>query len=150
EGVTYCNAAQSDDWPESSPLPTFSDRFQQPLDKFLTTEIHERYTKATQGFDGVEWLAEEWLPRKGHPADDRMYQEIAVGILPKIHSAYIAIIVNYLAEVQQLMPAYAEASGQKKPEPRVSMIFSDSTFYGGQFAAQIANINSTIAGIFRD
>ncbi|PPS74382.1 hypothetical protein BV882_12080 [Streptomyces sp. 46] len=43
-----------------------------------------------------------------------MYREIAVGIHPRIYAAYIAIAVNYLAEVLELMPKYAEDSGQGK------------------------------------
>jgi hypothetical protein len=61
--------------------------------------------------------------------------------------AYLALGLAYLKEVQERMSDYAEASGQESPEPRVSMTFSGGTFYGGQFAAQIANIDSTIAGV---
>lgn len=61
--------------------------------------------------------------------------------------AYLALGLAYLEEVQQRMPDYAEASGQAVPEPRISLSFSGGTFYGGQFAAQIANIDSTIAGV---
>ncbi|WP_162002128.1 hypothetical protein [Streptomyces violaceusniger] len=58
--------------------------------------------------------------------------------------AYLSLSLGYLKEVQERMPDYAEASGQ---EPRVSMNISGNTIYGGQFAAQIANIDSTIAGV---
>ncbi|MGW6600335.1 hypothetical protein [Streptomyces sp. NPDC055036] len=58
--------------------------------------------------------------------------------------AYLSLGLGYLKEVQERMPDYAEASGQ---EPRVSMNISGNTIYGGQFAAQIANIDSTIAGV---
>jgi hypothetical protein len=45
------------------------------------------------------------------------------------------------------MPDYTEASGQDIPEAKVSMSISGGTFIGGQFAGQIANVDSTIAGI---
>ncbi|MFD7779019.1 hypothetical protein [Streptomyces sp. NPDC059753] len=61
-----------------------------------------------------------------------------------ISRAYVSLGVGYLREVLERMPDYAEASGQ---EPRISMTISGNTIYGGQFAAQIANINSTIAGV---
>ncbi|MFD8219439.1 hypothetical protein ACFV2U_38550 [Streptomyces sp. NPDC059697] len=61
-----------------------------------------------------------------------------------LRRAYLALGLAYLEEVQERMPDYAEASGQ---EPRVSMNISGNTIYGGQFAAQVANIDSTIAGV---
>lgn len=61
-----------------------------------------------------------------------------------VSRAYLSLGLHYLKEVQERMPDYAEASGQ---EPRVSMNISGNTIYGGQFAAQIANIDSTIAGV---
>lgn len=61
--------------------------------------------------------------------------------------AYLALGLAYLEEVQERMSDYAEASGQMAPEPKVSMTFSGGTFYGGQFAAQIKNIDTTIAGV---
>lgn len=64
--------------------------------------------------------------------------------------AYLALALAYLEEVQERMPDYAEASGQAVPEPAVSLTFSGGTFYGGQFAAQITNIDSVIAGALRD
>jgi hypothetical protein len=61
--------------------------------------------------------------------------------------AYLALGLAYMEEVQERMSDYAEASGQMPPEPKVSMTFSGGTFYGGQFAAQIENIDTTIAGV---
>jgi hypothetical protein len=61
--------------------------------------------------------------------------------------AYLALGMAYLEEVQVRMPDYAETSGQAAPESRVSMTIKGGTFYGGQFAVQIANIDSTIAGV---
>ena len=63
--------------------------------------------------------------------------------------AYLSLGITYLEEVQERMSDYAEASGQAESKPGVSMNFSGGTFYGGQFAAQIANIDSTIAGVVR-
>jgi hypothetical protein len=64
--------------------------------------------------------------------------------------AYLVLALAYLEEVQERMPDYAQASGQAAPEPAVSLTFSGGTFYGGQFAAQITNIDSVIAGALRD
>jgi hypothetical protein len=61
--------------------------------------------------------------------------------------AYVALAVAYLREVHARMPEYAEASGQAMQEPRVSLTFSGGSFYGGQFAAHIANANSTVTGL---
>ena len=62
--------------------------------------------------------------------------------------AYLAFGLNYLEEVRERMPDYAEAAGQAVPSASVSI--SGGTFYGGQFAGQIANVDSTIAGIVRN
>lgn len=61
--------------------------------------------------------------------------------------AYLTLGLIYLEEVQERVSDYAEASGQAMSEPRVSMTFRGSTFHGAQFAAQIANIDSTISGV---
>lgn len=66
-----------------------------------------------------------------------------------LRRAYLTLGLAYLEEVRERMADYAEASGQVAPEPRVSMTFSGGNFYGGQFAAQIANIDSTIAGVLQ-
>jgi hypothetical protein len=58
--------------------------------------------------------------------------------------AYLTLGLTYLEEVLERMPDYAAASGQTPPQP--SLAIHDSTFYG-QVAAQITNIDSTIAGI---
>ncbi|MEA5366612.1 hypothetical protein VA596_44275 [Amycolatopsis sp., V23-08] len=61
--------------------------------------------------------------------------------------AYLALGLDYLEEVRERMPDYAEASGQLAPEPRVSMTFEGGTFNGAQFAGTISNVDSTIAGV---
>ena len=61
--------------------------------------------------------------------------------------AYVALALAYCKELQDRMPDYAEASGQRPPESQVSMNISGGAFYGGQFAGQITNIDSTIAGV---
>ncbi|MFJ1796589.1 hypothetical protein [Kitasatospora griseola] len=62
-----------------------------------------------------------------------------------LRRAYLALAIEYLGKVESHMPDYAEASGQGVPS--VSMSITGGNFYGGQFAAQIANINSTIASV---
>ncbi|SDD15651.1 hypothetical protein SAMN05216270_10272 [Glycomyces harbinensis] len=67
--------------------------------------------------------------------------------LPNIGSITAAVVrlgVEYLEKVAAKMPDYAEASGHQVP---VTMHFSGNTIYGGQFAGQLTNIDSTIVGI---
>ncbi|MBT2451031.1 hypothetical protein J7F03_28935 [Streptomyces sp. ISL-43] len=64
--------------------------------------------------------------------------------------ACMALGLAYLEEVRGRMPDYVEASGQATPEPRVSLTFSGGNYYGGQFAAQISNIHSSVAGVHQD
>lgn len=59
--------------------------------------------------------------------------------------SYLVLGLDYLEEVRERMPDYAEASGQRAPEPRISMTIKGGTFNGMQVADQIANIDSTIA-----
>jgi len=68
------------------------------------------------------------------------YREIAAEIHPRIYAAYVAIAVNYLAEVLELMPEYAEASGQGKRRDPV-------TVYGnvGAINSQVSNSNVSVA-----
>jgi hypothetical protein len=61
-----------------------------------------------------------------------------------IERAYLTLGITYLEEIQQRMPDYAEASQPFGSQPTVSMTFSGGTYVGGQFAGQIANIDSTI------
>ncbi|MER5688411.1 hypothetical protein [Streptomyces sp. NPDC002205] len=68
------------------------------------------------------------------------YREIAAGIHPRIHAAYIAIAVNYFAEVLELMPNYADASGQGK---RLDPV----TVYGnvGLINSEVSNSHISLA-----
>ncbi|MBU6530737.1 hypothetical protein [Streptomyces mayonensis] len=68
----------------------------------------------------------------------------------RLARASTVFVLSYLREVQARMPDYIEASGQQAPEPQVSMTFSGGTFIGGQFAARISNIHSTVAGIHQE
>ncbi len=128
EGVKQYEAAQNNGgWPGSVPFRgaghfprecALSDSFADSLSGFLTTDVLARYkaTLSGQGESGIthaEYLTGGKVTNAyaGSPA---MYREIAVGIHPRIYAAYIAIAVNYLAEVLELMPKYAEDSGQGK------------------------------------
>ncbi|MGW1760838.1 hypothetical protein [Streptomyces mirabilis] len=98
------------EFPNDSLLPRWelqgglSHLFADSLRVFLTREVEGRYRSATMGFESVERLV--WQP------SDTEVGEIAVGIVPRIYPTYLAIAVNYLAEVLELMPKYAEDSGQ--------------------------------------
>ncbi|NQE86270.1 hypothetical protein [Nocardia terpenica] len=61
--------------------------------------------------------------------------------------AYYILCINYLTEVQERMSDYAESAGQGRLEPTHSVNFHGGTFYGGQFASQIANIESSISTV---
>ncbi|WP_220213686.1 hypothetical protein [Streptomyces shenzhenensis] len=67
-------------------------------------------------------------------------REIADRLLRRVYSAYVAIAVNYLAEVQELGPRYLELSGQGKERDPVIV-------YGnvGAINSQVHNSHLTVA-----
>jgi hypothetical protein len=65
----------------------------------------------------------------------------------RLAQSYLVLGLDYLEEVRERMPDYAEASGQRAPEPNISMTIKGGTFQGVQFGTKIENINSTIAGV---
>ncbi|MFH8739473.1 hypothetical protein [Streptomyces sp. NPDC017964] len=130
EGVAQYEAAHAaGGWPGSSPQSRLATRFASSLGSFLTTEVAQRYETATRGFDYME-----------STSGNQRYRSVAAGIHPRIYSAYVAIAVNYLAEVLEFMPAYAEASGQGKRRDPV-------TVYGnvGAINSEIANSQLSVA-----
>ncbi|MFF7889932.1 hypothetical protein ACH40F_55880 [Streptomyces sp. NPDC020794] len=139
-GVKQYDAAQEGGWPGSSREAALSWRFEDSLRPFLTTEVQQRYWQATWGFKHAEELvdAKRGVHRGRSPIYEE-YREIAAGIHPRIHSAYVAIAVNYLAEVLELMPKYAEDSGQGKRRDPV-------TVYGNVGAiGDVHNSNVSVA-----
>lgn len=106
------------------------------LQQSLCPEVADGFAEAAGWPDGqrIRYAERDWFLRF---TDTR----------PALDQAYLALGIAYLEEVQERMPDYAEASGQDIPEARVSMSISGGTFIGGQFAGQIANVDSTIAGI---
>jgi hypothetical protein len=135
EGVHQHQAAKDGGWPGSvrfrgSHFPrecALNDSFEDSLSGFLTADVLIRYRTALSGqvhhpnalhaalgIKHAEDLAIGTFA-SGHPNPTSvMYRETAVGIHPRIYAAYVAIAVNYLAEVLELMPKYAEDSGQGK------------------------------------
>ncbi|MFE4824889.1 hypothetical protein ACFRFU_52925 [Streptomyces sp. NPDC056704] len=71
------------------------------LGAFLTTEVPQRFAEATDGLQGMEVI--------GH-YDSGQFSSL----FQRIHAAFIAIALDYLTEVLELMPKYAEDSGQGK------------------------------------
>ncbi|MFC9965167.1 hypothetical protein ACFVH4_13085 [Nocardia ignorata] len=65
---------------------------------------------------------------------------------PQIRQAFLAIAIHYLRDVQSRMTDYAEASGQKPPQPTYSIHISGGTI-NGQVALQISNIDSSISTV---
>ncbi len=114
EGVKQYKAAQAGSWlPRPSGSSAWIRGHDHPLDGFLTADVSKRYEAAIFGFKHAEEMAGGWRSG-GYLTETATYREIAVGIHPRIYAAYVAIAVNYLAEVQELMPKYAEDSGQGK------------------------------------
>lgn len=103
-----------------------------PLAAFVTGEVEQRYHAATRGFDFVEDLAGAFIHGSQLSADP-LYRKIADTAHPQIRACYIAIAVNYLAEVYLLMPTYAQHSGQGAPRDPV-------TVFGN-----VGAINSTVS-----
>lgn len=62
-----------------------------------------------------------------------------------LSQAHLTLGLYFIEEVLDRMPEYAEASGQATPKQHINI--TGNTIYGGQFAAQLTNINSSIAGI---
>jgi hypothetical protein len=92
----------------SSFEPDWDDRCRAALGDFLTTEVSKRYAAATDGLQDMEVLASH---HQKYPGYD--YGQLSP-LIQRIHAAYIAIALNYLTEVLELMPKYAEDSGQGK------------------------------------
>lgn len=109
-GLELFEAAKSQPWPGSESGPRAYHQLREPLYAFLTGEIPSRYQEATRGFEEIELLPH--ATHYGARRTSRLYREIAADIHPRIYSGYVAIAVNYLAEVLDHMPEYAEASGQ--------------------------------------
>ncbi|GHI99612.1 hypothetical protein TPA0906_14780 [Streptomyces olivaceus] len=114
--------------------------FASPLSQFLTREVGSRYETATNGFEHVEMLALGGAGRWETEFERRHREETAEGIAPRIHAAYAVIAVNYLAEVLERMPKYAEDSGQGKRRDAV-------TVYGnvGAIHSEVNNSHLAVA-----
>lgn len=67
----------------------------------------------------------------------------------RLAAAYLAISLNYLEEVRDRIEVYAEASGQVKAAPSISMVVNGGVVYSAQVAAEINNTNASIAKISR-
>ncbi|MFE2964098.1 hypothetical protein ACFXKC_10570 [Streptomyces sp. NPDC059340] len=117
KGVRLHEAVRQNTLPALSWESRLNSEFEGALHPFRTTEIRQRYQKATMGFAGVEALTRRQPIRS---SSRQAYREIGARVHPQVYSAYTAIAVNYLAEVLELMPDYTEASGQgKRREPVV-------------------------------
>jgi hypothetical protein len=83
---------------------------------FLTSEVFGGLIEVNRGLRNAEVNA--W----GNGLLSKVYEKAAAGIHPRIHASCLTITVNYLAEVLELMPDYAEASGQGKRRDPVTVI----------------------------
>ncbi|MFD9504162.1 hypothetical protein [Streptomyces sp. NPDC060035] len=113
------------------------------------------------GWNWVQWdLSDAGIQTGAPEAGWRDFLTLTEGvaacdspIVPDAHAlgwAYLVLGLAYLKEVQRRMQEYAEEeSVLPVPDSQVAMTFNGGIFYGGQFAAQIANINSTIAGVMQ-
>ncbi|WP_433355697.1 hypothetical protein ACQP25_17460 [Microtetraspora malaysiensis] len=116
--------------PVSPVIREWSDRTSEFLNRHLGNDVGRGFDSVTKGADACD--------------------SFLIADANALGRAYVALGSAYLEEVQDRMSDYAEASGQAAPEPRVSMTFSGGNFYGGQFAAQIANIHSSLASVHQD
>ncbi len=146
EGTRQYEAALRGGWTGSSRKSALSWRFEDVLAAFLTDEVRRRYQEATDGFEHVEVMA------GGRPANltDHLtyaaYRETAAGIHPRIHSSYVAIATNYLMEVLELMPDYAEASGQGKRRDPVT-VYGNVGAINSQVHGSHVSVGDTVASI---
>ncbi|MFJ5035444.1 hypothetical protein ACIQB5_47250 [Streptomyces sp. NPDC088560] len=141
EGVELYEAAGKGSPPGSVQGARNWSRFEHLLEPFLTAEVRQRYQASTYGFGCAELLATGQTPWPTiNKRRQREFQEIAAGIAPRVHAAYVGIAINYLAEVLELMPDYAEASGQGKRRDPV-------TVYGnvGAIHSEVNNSHISVA-----
>ncbi|MGW0883567.1 hypothetical protein [Streptomyces sp. NPDC002671] len=87
-------------WP-SYDEPGWDFQCHRVLGAFLTTEVPQRFAEVTDGLQGVEVIG---LYDSGQFSS----------LFQRIHAGFIAIALDYLEEVLELMPKYAEDSGQGK------------------------------------
>lgn len=135
EGINQYEVARAQIWPGISRESMLNLRFEGSLFGFVTEEVSRRYRRVTRGLAHVEQLA--------YTTDQTRYseyREIAAGIHQRIYSAQVAIAVNYLAEVLELMPDYAEASGQGKRRDPVTVYGHVGTLY-----SEVSNSNVSVA-----
>ncbi|MFE2151517.1 hypothetical protein ACFXAO_15970 [Streptomyces lavendulae] len=142
EGLSRHQACLAGMWPTNPGWPspyrsTLSGRFQGSL-PFLTTEVYVRYSEATEGFELLEKISDGVALRPDQFSVD--YRAVVGDWHLPIYAAFITIAVNYLAEVLEHMPVYAEASGQGKRRDPV-------TIYGnvGAIHSQVSNSNISVA-----
>lgn len=106
----------------------------------LPPEVKERFLGLAAGFA----CCDSYLLGTG---DDERWEPRRRGDPALLGRAYLALCLAYLEEVQEYMPDYIEASDRAAPKPQLAVTVSGGTFYGAQIAAQISNIDSTIAGV---
>ncbi|MFE2140493.1 hypothetical protein ACFXA3_01805 [Streptomyces sp. NPDC059456] len=103
-----------------------------------------------RGFKCLERISDAALQPTQFAAD---YRKIVGDQHLPIYAAFIAIAVNYLAEVRDLMPDYAEASGQgRRRDPvtvygNVGAIHSQVNHSSISVANTVTNIGATIQAV---
>ncbi|MER6455976.1 hypothetical protein ABT270_25750 [Streptomyces sp900105245] len=102
-------------FPASSAIDWY-ERSRAVLGHFRTTEVPQRFVEATEGLEKMELLARA---RRRFP---QQYDSGALSpLLHRAHAAYVAVALDYLAEVLERMPDYTEASGQGKRRDPVTV-----------------------------
>ncbi|MET8751358.1 hypothetical protein ABZW32_14855 [Streptomyces sp. NPDC004667] len=147
EGLRLYASARRSGWPgpqrEKGPNGrwdlVFDGRFPTVLSSFQQYEVFGGYTDAIEGFENIGALEFQegglWDPQ-AFPED----RAIADRIVRRVYCGYAAIAVNYLAEVQELMPRYLGLSEQGKRRDGV-------TIYGnvGALNSEVNNSNLSVA-----
>ncbi|MFF5760895.1 hypothetical protein ACFY7A_36335 [Streptomyces longwoodensis] len=114
EGPRYHEAALGG-FPASCAIDWY-ERSRAVLGHFRTTEMPQRFLEATEGLEKMELLARA---RRRFP---QQYDNGALSpLLHRAHAAYVAVALDYLAEVLERMPDYTEASGQGKRRDPVTV-----------------------------
>ncbi|MFE7595551.1 hypothetical protein [Streptomyces sp. NPDC057494] len=147
DGLRLYASARRSDWPgpqrEKGPDGrwdlVFDGRFPAVLHPFQQYEVFGGYTDVIDGFHNIGALDFQegglWDPQ-AFPED----RAIADRIVRRLYCGYAAIAVNYLAEVQELMPRYLGLSEQGKRRDGV-------TIYGnvGALNSEVNNSNLSVA-----
>ena len=134
DALRLYEAVQRSDWPglrQESWLnhhlrlyidPVLHERFPDVLADFTPTTVAGEYYKAVERLYHLPELTFQRRPNSvWDPRTFPEVRELSHRLLRQVYSAYVAIAVNYLTEVQELVPRYLELSEQGKRRDSVTV-----------------------------